>query len=129
MYMTQDSDKSPKKSTSKKKTSGSSNKEKKVDEGSFIDGDEEFAAKIRKALETNLDEYSKKRNLTKKQITTITSFIEEHLSCFVLLGYTVDGEPITIVNANTPKDSDSLGTALQKFLARYSDPPPPIGLF
>ena len=127
--MTQDSDKSPKKSTSKKKTSGSSNKEKKVDEGSFIDGDEEFAAKIRKALETNLDEYSKKRNLTKKQITTITSFIEEHLSCFVLLGYTVDGEPITIVNANTPKDSDSLGTALQKFLARYSDPPPPIGLF
>lgn len=127
--MTQDSDKSPKKSTSKKKTSGSSNKEKKVDEGSFIDGDEEFAAKIRKALETNLDEYSKKRNLTKKQITTITSFIEEHLSCFVLLGYTVDGEPITIVNANTPKDSDSLGTALQKFLARYSEPPPPMGLF
>ena len=86
-------------------------------------GDEEYKRKIQKALEANLIEYAQKKRLSQKQITVINSFIEEHLSCFVLLGYTCAGEPVTLVNAPTVKDSDSLGTALQKFLMKYIDPP------
>lgn len=90
--------------------------------------DEEYKAKIRAALQTNLDEYLKNRNLSQKQISTINSFVEEHLSCFVLLGYTVNGDPVSLVNAATQKDSDSLGTLLQKFLTKYSDPPSSISM-
>lgn len=86
--------------------------------------DEMYKKKIQKALEANLIEYAQKKRLSQKQITVINSFIEEHLSCFVLLGYTCAGEPVTLVNAPTVKDSDSLGTALQKFLMKYVEPPP-----
>lgn len=92
-------------------------------------GDDEYKRKIQKALEANLIEYAQKKRLSQKQITVINSFIEEHLSCFVLLGYTCAGAPVTLVNAPTVKDSDSLGTALQKFLMKYVDPPtqqPPL---
>lgn len=87
-------------------------------------GDDEYKKKIQKALEANLIEYAQKKRLSQKQITVINSYIEEHLSCFVLIGYTCAGEPVTLVNAPTVKDSDSLGTALQKFLMKYVDPPP-----
>lgn len=126
MYMTQDSDKTPKKPSRGKR----GRPKKKTETEEFIEEEtESFNNKIRAALEANLQDYAKRKNLSQKQSQAITSFVEEHLSCFIILGYTVAGEPVTIVNANTQKDSDSLGTALQKFLAKYSDPPPPIGLF
>ena len=87
--------------------------------------DDVFKKKIQKAIQSNLDEYAKKRNLSQKQISIINSFVEEHLGCFILLGYTVSGDPVSIVNAPTPKDSDSLGTLIQKFLSKYSDPRDP----
>lgn len=120
MYMTtEDDDKpEPKKTTSRKKKVVRKSKSVKQK------GDDEYKRKIQKALEANLIEYAQKKRLSQKQITVINSFIEEHLSCFVLLGYTCAGEPVTLVNAPTVKDSDSLGTALQKFLMKYVDPPP-----
>lgn len=88
-------------------------------------GDEEYKKKIQKALEESIVEYSKAKRLSQKQLKIINSYIEEHLSCFVLLGYTVSGEPVTLVNSPTPKDSDSLGTLLHKFVIKYMDPPAP----
>lgn len=85
--------------------------------------DEAFKKKIQRALQDNLIEMAKRKNLSQKQISIINSFIEEHLSCFVLLGYTVNGNPVSLVNAPTQKDSDSLGTLLQKFFMKYVDPP------
>lgn len=119
MYMTtEDEDKpDPKRSTPRKKKQARKVKTAKQK------GDDEYKLKIQKALEANLIEYAQKKRLSQKQITVINSYIEEHLSCFVLIGYTCAGEPITLVNAPTVKDSDSLGTALQKFLMKYVDPP------
>lgn len=130
--MTQDDSESPKKRPMKKraakKTSGES---KKNSTGSSKkDSSDAYRAKIQKALQANLDDFIKNRNLNQKQISTINSFVEEHLSCFVLLGYTVDGDPVSLVNSPTQKDSDSLGTLLQKFLNKYSEPPNPgMGMF
>ena len=83
-----------------------------------------FRDKINEAIRVNLSEYAKEKNLTHKQVTSINSYVEEHLSCFVLIGYNAAGDPVSIVNAKTPKDSDSLGTLLNKFLMKYSEPPP-----
>lgn len=118
MHMTQDDEKKPKRV--RKKTT------KKSPEDSSHEGaeDTEFKKKIQKALQSNLVDFAKKKNLSQKQVSVINSFIEEHLSCFILLGYTASGDPVSIVNAPTQKDSDSLGTLIQKFLAKYVDPPP-----
>lgn len=110
--MTQDSDKKPKKSSKKP-----AKKEEAAE-------DSNFRSKIQKALQANLEDFARKKSLSQKQVAVINSFIEEHLSCFILLGYTSGGDPVTIVNAHTQKDSDSLGTLIQKFLAKYIDPPP-----
>lgn len=83
-----------------------------------------YRDQITEAITKNLIEYGKKRKLSQKQITTINSYVEEYLSCFILLGYTPAGDPVTLVNATTTKDSDSLGTLIQKFMMKYMDPPP-----
>lgn len=128
--MTQENDNSPEKPAPKKparkrtpakRPTGKKKTTKKSSE-------EEYKSKIQKALALQLDDYLKNRTLSQKQISTINSFVEEHLSCFVLLGYTVDGDPVSLLNANTQKDSDSLGTLLQKFMAKNVEPPtiPPM---
>lgn len=127
MYMTQNdkddigSEKTPKRPKKESPDEKESNKPKKTSKKES----DEFKKKISKALSENLDEYIKARNLNQKQIAAINGFVEEHLSCFVLLGYTVSGDPISLVNATTQKDSDSLSTLLQKFLGKYTDSPNP----
>ena len=122
MYMAEKDDKSSK----KKKPTRS--RRKKV-EPENVPGDDEYLKKqITEALQAKLTDYVKRKNLSQKQVTVLNSFIEEHLSCFILLGYTVDGNTLTVVNASTQKDSDSLGTLMQKFIVRHLDPPqlPPL---
>lgn len=101
---------------------------KKKEEKKEEELDDKFKNKIQKAIQRNLDDYVKRRNLSQKQIGVINSFIEEHLDCFILIGYSVDGDPVTLVNAPTPKDSDSLGTLIQKFLSKYTDHGPTGGM-
>ena len=120
--MAQEDDKSPKKRPVKKPRRTSTAK-KKITKSKEELKNEEYKKQIQDALKANLDEYLKNRSLSQKQISSINSLIEEHLSCFVLVGYTVDGEPVTLINAQSQKDQDSLGTILQKVLKKYSDPP------
>lgn len=135
MYMTDEEDKpsgKPPRKTTRKNVRKTTNKtSKKTDKGekNTDEMSDDFKNKIKEALQRNLDEYAKERNLSQKQISVLNSFVEEHLSCFIILGYTVDGNPVTLVNANTPKDSDSLGTLIQKFLAKYTNEPPTMGMF
>jgi hypothetical protein len=102
----------------KKKPPTMKSKPSKKDEPS-----DSFKKKIQEAIKVNLSEYAREKNLTHKQVSALNSYIEEHLSCFVLIGYNAAGDPVSIVNAKTPKDSDSLGTLLNKFLMKYIDPP------
>lgn len=125
--MTQESDKTPKRP--KRKTVKKSPQKKPVKSDSVESEqnesvDKEFQKKIQKALQANLADIAKRKNLSQKQVSVLNSFIEEHLSCFIMLGYTANGDPVSIVNAPTQKDSDSLGTLIQKFLVKYVDPPP-----
>ena len=123
MYMAEKDD-----SSSKQKKSTVSRRKKPAKEKPG-EGDEHLKKQISEALQANLTDYVKRKNLSQKQVTTLNSFIEEHLSCFILLGYTVDGNTLTVVNASTQKDSDSLGTLMQKFIVRHLDPPgslPPL---
>ena len=51
--------------------------------------------------------------------------IEEFMSNFILIGYTINGDPVNITYGKNARDYDSLNTALHKYiLDNYSAPPP-----
>ena len=43
-----------------------------------------------------------------KEITHLASIVEEYLSCFSLIGYTLQGEKVCVFNAATSKDEAAL---------------------
>jgi len=63
--------------------------------------------------------------LYRKNIKTVVSKIYEHLNCFILIGYTENGEPVQVTTAKSPKDYDALSTALQKYVFDTMPKPPP----
>ena len=117
--------------SSKKRKPGRPRKKKQQidDESTSRPGEDSLKSQIHDALMGHLSDYAKKKNLSRKQVQTLNAYLEEHLSCFVLLGYTHDGNTLSVVNAHTQKNSDALGTLLQKFIVRNVDPPPypPMG--
>jgi len=123
-----DTDKdSPKKRVSRKRVSKkSTNKSESSSKSSeFSDTLEDSVtnSQIDKALKTILAEHANKKNLTKKNIQILHSFIEEYLSTFIILGYTYEGDPVTLVSALNQRDADSLSTFLQKFIMKNISPP------
>ena len=78
--------------------------------------DEQGYEIIRAALESHLVEYAKRKQDQKRNVEQLSTMIEEYLSSFILLGYNYDGDPVTIVNASTQQQSDSLSTLIQKFI-------------
>lgn len=51
--------------------------------------------------------------------------VEEYLSNFILIGYTLDGKQVNFTIGKTTKDYDSLNTALHKYILDNYAPPPP----
>jgi hypothetical protein len=49
-------------------------------------------------------------------IDRISGFVSEFLSAFIIIGYTMKGEPINIVHASNQMDMDALSSGLNKFL-------------
>lgn len=61
----------------------------------------------------------------KQTIRAISAKLYEHLSCFIIIGYTEDGSPVNITAATTPRDYDALSTGLQKYVLDILPPGPP----
>lgn len=45
--------------------------------------------------------------------------LAEFLSCFILIGFDLNGDPIEITKSKTPQEGDALGMRLQKFAPKY----------
>ena len=85
---------------------------------------------IETAIKEQLSKFVKKRKLDRKTVENLTTVIQEFLSCFILLGYNFQGEPMTIVSVENQQQADSLGTMLHRFVmnsSQFSGPagPPP----
>ena len=61
----------------------------------------------------------------KKAMTNMLGGVEEYLSNFILIGYTLDGKQVSFTCGKTTKDYDSLNTALHKYILDNYAPPPP----
>ena len=89
----------------KKKAMVVSKVEKAVIEDLFRSALNEYTAKI----ETKHIERS-------DMIERVSGFVSEFLSAFIIIGYTMKGEPVNIVHASNQMDMDALCSGLNKFL-------------
>ena len=74
-----------------------------------------------KALATFLQEKNKYRDEVRSNINALSSVIEEFLSSFIIIGYTIDGSPINIISAHNQQEADSLTTLINKFIGNCMD--------
>jgi hypothetical protein len=101
----------------KDKSSGD-NKDKNFDPNA----NKEVKELTHKALISFLRDQLKNKNESKKDMDALTSQILEFLNCFILLGYNVDGEPVTIISAHNQQEADSLGSLINKFIFTQNGP-------
>lgn len=70
---------------------------------------------IRRLLkEALMDNMLDSRKRTDLEIDAMISTMEEFLRSFILIGYNIKNEPITITHAKTQLDADALYTALTR---------------
>ena len=102
-------DKTPKKRQSKKKSEEFDPK-----------ADADVKDITQKALNSILQEQLRNKVERKKHLDALACTIEEFLSSYILLGYSVDGEPINIISAHNQQEADSLTTLMNKFINNFT---------
>ena len=87
---------------------------KKVTQSS-IDSDQ-----LQRLLKEALQEYAEERTMKHLDNANASSgTLDEFLQTFVLLGYDLNGTPVTIVNTKTQQDADALSTAVTRFFMQH----------
>jgi hypothetical protein len=90
-------------------------KRKKAADSSSVTSDQ-----LQKLLKDALKGFAEERvRKTVDETTAIAVTLEEFLNSFVLLGYDLNGTPITIVNTKTQQDADALSTAVTRFFMQH----------
>ena len=72
---------------------------------------EQIKRLLKEALMDNMIDHKKRTNL---EIDAMISTMEEFLRSFILIGYNIKNEPITITHAKTQLDADALYTSLSR---------------
>ena len=71
---------------------------------------------LQELLKEALTSFAEERKrTTTNEIDAMLSTLEEFLQTFVLIGYTLDGEPFSVINAHSQQEADSLSTAVTRF--------------
>ena len=99
-------DESPKKRKYKKKEAESFNPE---DVKNIKDLTQKALTAI---LQNQLNNISDSR----KNTESLAAVIEEFLSSYIILGYSLDGSPVHIISAHNQQEADSLTTLINKFI-------------
>ena len=74
---------------------------------------------LKEALMDNLTEVRKQSNM---EIDAMVSTMEEFLRSFILIGYNMKNEPVTITHAKSQLDADALYTALARLFTTINSP-------
>jgi hypothetical protein len=70
---------------------------------------------IRKAMISSLEEKLESTNGIKKDLKALSAVVEEFLTTFIILGYTIDGDPVHCISAHNQQEADALVTLINKF--------------
>jgi hypothetical protein len=60
------------------------------------------------ALKQYKDELLQRKSVHNKDLGQLNSIVEEYLSCFAIVGFSLQGDKVCIFNANTAKDEGAL---------------------
>lgn len=69
-----------------------------------------------KALTTTLQNQLNNKANSRKNTESLAAVIEEFLTSYIILGYSLDGIPIQIISAHNQQEADSLTTLVNKFI-------------
>jgi hypothetical protein len=69
-----------------------------------------------KALTTILQNQLSNKSEGRKNTESLAAVIEEFLTSYIILGYSLDGTPIHIISAHNQQEADSLTTLVNKFI-------------
>ena len=67
---------------------------------------------IRNKIETHI----KRKTYDEKSINELQSLLQEHLDCFIVVGYNFQGEPVNMLSVENQQQADSLGTSLHRLM-------------
>jgi len=69
-----------------------------------------------KALTAILQNQLNNKSESRKNTESLAAVIEEFLTSYIILGYSLDGSPIHIISAHNQQEADSLTTLVNKFI-------------
>jgi hypothetical protein len=78
--------------------------------------DKEAYELTQESLNAFLKQQLKSRTGAQNNINALASVIEEFLNCYIILGYSFDSTPVSIISAHNQQEADSLTTLINKFL-------------
>jgi SpoVK/Ycf46/Vps4 family AAA+-type ATPase len=88
-----------------------------------LSNDDYTSAQIKKLLkEALMDNLSETRKQSNMEIDAMVSTMEEFLRSFILIGYNIKNEPVTITHAKSQLDADALYTALARLFTTINNP-------
>ena len=88
----------------KKKQSTTVDSAKPISNSEKVEINQLFA----QALTRHKNEVLQDKKQKHKEIDHLTLMTEEYLSCFSIVGYTLQGEQVCVFNANNPRDEAAL---------------------
>ena len=78
---------------------------------------------VEAALQSHLIEYAQKKSEKKRSLEDMSNLVSEQFSSFLVLGYNYDGDPISVMVANTQQEADSICALVNKFIIQNSSGP------
>lgn len=77
---------------------------------------------LKSAMEEYLTVQSNVKSEKAKSLSSLAALISEYLSAFIIIGYNVNREPISLVHATNQMDADALSAAINKFILNSINP-------
>ena len=113
-------EKKPKKTSKPKRSSKPRSRKKKQTTTPEVSGEDipPMPASLYSSLSAlmSFDNPDPKVLAANKSLDHITSQMQEHFGCYILIGYTCEGRACAVTYAPTTKDMDSLNTSLQRYI-------------
>lgn len=81
---------------------------------------------ITASIKAYLEDYKERKKLNQDNIEIISSFLEEYLQTFLVIGYNYDGELISYSHGKTQAQIDALNTGVFRFINQHAMKPPII---
>lgn len=84
------------------------------DEKNLTDIETEYLSSL---IKNGIEQARVKKMFEKTDRVKLEAMMQEFLSCYIVIGYNFQGEPVNLLSVESQQQADSLGTALTRFMA------------